>query len=151
MQDIDAITQALDRWTDGLGRHFGPLSRPQRRMLVVVSAYSNGLRVSDLAAKLDVTAAGATRMIDKLETLGYVQRFQLPNADQRQVQVAVTAAGATALAEANSAFKARVQDTLAQLSAADRARLAELLRHISPGADHDHIVAAVNITEEHIS
>lgn len=130
--DAGAIAHALDAWYTALGRQFGPLSRPQRRMLhTMATSGGDGLRMSDLAQRLGLTAAGATRMVDLLEGLGYARRFRAPGEDQRQVYVAATAAGAAALAEADRAFEERVGRSLAPLTPEERARLGELLRRVA--------------------
>jgi DNA-binding MarR family transcriptional regulator len=135
MDDVETIALALERWLDRLGRRFGPVSRSQHRMLAAVAAGQDGVRVSDLAAQLDVTVAGATRMVDKLVALGYVQRYQRPEADQRQVQVALTPAGSEALAAADRVFAAHVASTLSCLDDTQRAQLAALLQRIAGGVD----------------
>lgn len=129
--DAGVVAHALDAWYTALGRQFGPLSRPQRRMLhTMATSGGDGLRMSDLAQRLGLTAAGATRMVDLLEGLGYARRFRAPGEDQRQVYVAATAAGAAALAEADRAFEERVGRSLAPLTPEERARLGELLRRV---------------------
>lgn len=149
MNEALAIAEALDRWTERVGRQFGPLSRGKRRMLLAVAAGSGGVRVSDLAARLDVTPAGATRMIDTLERLGYVQRFQLPDTDQRQVHVALTASGATALEEANRAFAEHVRATVAGLDAEDLSQLAALLQRLTPDPGDGRTLEASASTPDH--
>ncbi|SRR5487761_1944488 len=128
------IAQGLARWWESLGREFGPLSRPQRRVLRALAdreALGQVSRVGDIAAGLALTTAGATRMLDTLEGLGYASRYRSPDADQRQVYVALTAAGAAALREADHAFGARVTASLAPLSQAERQRLAALLARLA--------------------
>ncbi|MHB8595660.1 MAG: MarR family winged helix-turn-helix transcriptional regulator [Ktedonobacteraceae bacterium] len=125
-----AIASALDRWYDQLGRQFGPLSRPQRRMLRLLSMDTK-VRVSDLSEQLGVTTAGTTRMLDKLESLGYAARSRMDQYDQRQVYVTLTTEGAVALREAESVFLERVQAILHKLSPAEQETLAHLLQLLS--------------------
>src|SRR5437867_1648250 len=124
------IARGLERWYALLGRQFGPLSRPQRRVLTAVAG-GDEVRVGDVADRVGMTTAGATRMIDTLEALGYVRRFRLPTADQRQVYVALTPEGAHALEQADRIFLERVQATVGELSADERATLARLLEAIA--------------------
>ncbi|MEO8970775.1 MAG: MarR family transcriptional regulator [Ktedonobacteraceae bacterium] len=128
--EITAIASGLDRWYDQLGRQFGPLSRPQRRMLRLLSMDTK-VRVSDLSEELGVTTAGTTRMLDKLESLGYAARSRMDQYDQRQVYVTLTPEGAVALHEAEGIFLERVQAILNRLSPAERATLAHLLQMLS--------------------
>lgn len=128
---LRAIARGLERWHVLLGRQFGPLSRPQRRVLTAIAA-GDRLRVGDLTEQLGVTTAGATRMVDTLEALGYVRRFRLPDADQRQVCLALTEAGRAALAAADGVFLERVRATVETLSEDEREHLARLLEAIGP-------------------
>lgn len=128
--DFTAIARALDDWYTLLGRQFGPLSRPQRRMLRLLSL-EKAVRVGDLAEALGLTTAGATRMLDKLTGLGYALRTRDPSSDQRQVYVRLTESGQQALDAADAIFLKRVQETLSALSETERAALAGLLRKMS--------------------
>ncbi len=128
------IAHALDRLYTQLGRQYGPLSRPLRRALRLLAGREAGgapARVGDLAAELELTTAGATRLLDRLEELGYAERYRAPGPDQRQVGVRLTAEGRAALAEADAAFVARARATLAPLTSAERARLATLLERLT--------------------
>jgi len=129
LSGVVAIARALDNWTTRLGRQFGPISRPQRRMLQHLHT-EQAVRVSDLGERLELTTAGATRMLDKLEALGYVVRTRDARGDQRQVYVTLTTQGAQALAEANEAFLVRVRETLSTLDEAEQVLLAGLLSKI---------------------
>lgn len=127
---ITTIASALDKWYDQLGRQFGPLSRPQRRMLRLLSMDTK-VRVSDLSEQLGVTTAGTTRMLDKLESLGYAARSRMDQYDQRQVYVTLTTEGAVALREAEEVFLERVQAILNRLSQTEQEALAHLLQLLS--------------------
>ena len=131
--DAVAIAHALDEWYALLGRQFGPLSRPQRRMLRLLDE-EQAVRVGDLAEALGLTTAGTTRMLDKLEALGYARRARVPQSDQRQVYVTLTPSGKQALQVADSVFLERVQATLFALDEEERATLARLLRAMNERA-----------------
>lgn len=128
-REIVAIAQGLDDWNSLLGRQFGPLSRPQRRMLRLLDL-EQGVRVGDLGEELGLTTAGTTRMLDKLETLGYASRARDQKNDQRQVYVTLTSAGQQALKEADKVFLERVQSTLSILNETELSTLTRLLRAI---------------------
>lgn len=128
--DIDTLlAHALDDWHVRIGRQFGALSRPQRRILHLI-ARTPGLHVGVVADRLGLTTAGATRMVDKLEALGYAYRFRAPGEDQRHVRVALTAAGEQALAEADRLFVQACSATLAALTVDERETLSHLLYKI---------------------
>ena len=132
-----SIAHGLDLWYARLGRQFGPLSRPQRRMLAAVASAASAIRVGDLAAELGLSMPGTTRMIDSLEALGYLRRTRAVGADQRQVHVALTPEGRSALSDADRVFAERVKVTLTQLDRADRAMLAQLLTRLATDEPHD--------------
>ncbi len=132
-RDSAAIALALDDWYTLLGRQFGPLSRPQRRTLRLLDL-ERGVRVGDLGEALGLTTAGTTRMLDKLEALGYAARTRDQTSDQRQVYVTLTSAGKQALDSAEAIFLARVESTLNALNETERATLAHLLRTLNTRA-----------------
>jgi len=139
----ERVAAALDQWWASLGREFGPLSRPQRRVLRALAdreATGQLTRVGDVATLMQFTTAGATRMLDTLTSLGYATRYRTPHLDQRQVHIALSPAGRDALAQADSAFNLRVAGSLAPLSSAERQALAALLERLtaSPVAAHQH-------------
>ena len=129
------LAHALDDWYLSIGRQFGPLTRPQRRILRLIAG-APGLRVGDVAERLGLTTAGATRMVDKLEALGYAYRFRAPEEDQRIVHVALTEAGTQALDDADHIFVQAVGKTLAALTADERAALSHLLHTILATVPH---------------
>ena len=132
--EVVEIAQALDRWYTLLGRQFGPLSRPQRRMLGLLSR-ETPVRVGDLGEQLGLTTAGTTRMLDKLESLGYAVRSRAAHSDQRQVYVVLTATGEHALAEAEAVFLSRVRAMLGGLSATERVALVHILSRLNYSVD----------------
>ena len=127
---LTSIAYALDDWYTRLGRQFGPLSRPQRRMLRLLSIDSP-VRVGDLAVQLGLTTAGTTRMLDKLEAMGYAARSRTAQHDQRQVYVSLTFPGAIALRDAEGVFLERIQASLKNLSPIEQETLAQLLHTLN--------------------
>ena len=127
---LTSLAYALDDWYTRLGRQFGPLSRPQRRMLRLMSIDSPA-RVGDLAVQLGLTTAGTTRMLDKLEAMGYAKRSRTDQRDQRQVYVSLTLPGAIALRDAEGVFLERIQASLKKLSPIEQETLAQLLRALN--------------------
>ena len=127
---LTSIAYALDDWYTRLGRQFGPLSRPQRRMLRLLSIESP-VRVGDLGVQLGLTTAGTTRMLDKLEAMGYAKRSRTDQRDQRQVYVSLTLPGAIALRDAEGVFLERIQASLKNLSPIEQETLAQLLHTLN--------------------
>ncbi len=136
---VENIARGLDRWNAMLGRQYGPLSRPQRRIMRLL-ALQPETRVGSLAADVGITAAGATKMLDLLEREGYIRRVRRPDADQRQVYISLTTSGAEALRLANLVFVASVESSLSTLTDAQRTLLADLVDHIGPAVDADQVI-----------
>jgi DNA-binding MarR family transcriptional regulator len=134
---VDKIARGLDRWNALLGRLYGPLSRPQRRIMRLLALQSE-TRVGSLAVDLGITAAGATKMLDLLEREGYVRRVRRPDSDQRQVYISLTASGAEALRLADLAFVASVEASLESLSNDQLESLGNLVDRIGtpPAGNH---------------
>lgn len=63
-----------------------------------------GMRVSELASALGITASGITQMVTYLEGRGYVVRSMDPD-DRRAVIVSLTGEGARLLAQARDTFE----------------------------------------------
>jgi DNA-binding MarR family transcriptional regulator len=133
---VEKIARGLDRWNARLGRQYGPLSRPQRRIMRLL-ALQPETRVGSLAADVGVTAAGATKMLDLLEREGYVRRVRRPDSDQRQVYISLTETGAEALRLANLAFVASVEASLVTLTDDQRDSLADLFDRIGGSGTAD--------------
>lgn len=129
MDNSAEIASFLEDWHTRLGRQFGPLSRPQRRVLRLLCD-GTSLRVGELADQLGVTTAGSTRMLDKLEDLGYIVRSRTSSSDQRQVYVSLSSAGEQALEDSDNVYLERVRLSLSRLTENERADLEQLLRKI---------------------
>ncbi len=77
-------------------------------------AHSAGpLRMSDIADRLVLSKGGTTKVIDRLETLGYVQRRSDP-VDRRATVVELTDAGRQAMDEARAVIDEGLRETWAK-------------------------------------
>lgn len=131
--DRDALlrrmAESLDRLTRRLGRHWGPLTHSQWAMLRRL--LDGPVLVGALAERLDISTAGATRMLDKLEQSGFVARSRTTD-DLRQVAASLTDAGRIAVQEAFTAHVARLGELAASLSSAELAEWLTLLERMAP-------------------
>src|SRR5271157_1915278 len=97
--------RAVQNWWDELERlarilgQIGPdeaccegLSQRQTAILRVLVA-SEGARLRDLAALSGITPSAMTRVLEKLETRGLVERVRGTHSDGRAAMVRITAAG----------------------------------------------------------
>ncbi len=122
-----ALALSLIDLQDALGGQYGLLSRPKLRLMVKLS--DGPVKVSDLAARLNISSPAVSQMIDKLAADGLVVRSTL-GSDQRLVGVVLTERGREALRDALIAFESRVQGLLTPLTGAERTQLLQLLQKI---------------------
>lgn len=85
----------------GLERAAAPLTLPQYRVLALVATAPE--RASRLAARVDVTKAALTGVLDALVAHGWIRRTQVAG-DRRGVSLELTSAGAAVLATADAAM-----------------------------------------------
>ncbi|MEV4597002.1 MarR family transcriptional regulator [Amycolatopsis sp. NPDC049253] len=97
--DARYVTRRVLRIVDEQAKTHGlePLLH-QALLQVYGSNEARGITVSTLAARLDVAAAFASRMVRRLEELGLVTR-EASESDRRATNVVATTAGAEKLAE----------------------------------------------------
>ena len=89
------------------------------------------LKMSELADATVHSTGGTTRLVDRVEAAGYVQRVNCPN-DRRAVHVVITEAGNEKLNEALDAHIAHLQTHVTErLSLAERETLSDLLTKLN--------------------
>ncbi|MHB8467192.1 MAG: MarR family transcriptional regulator [Acidimicrobiales bacterium] len=93
----------------GLERAAAPLTLPQYRVLALIVSAPE--RASRLAARVDVTKAALTGVLDALESHGWIVR-EVVAGDRRGVSLAVTDAGAAVLARADEAMVAWLAEVM---------------------------------------
>jgi DNA-binding MarR family transcriptional regulator len=104
------------------------ITASQARALRVVARHG-ALRPSELSEHLSIAARSATEVIDDLEAKGLVARRPDPN-DRRATLVELTAQGLELSAQMRGARGAQAERLFDQLSRADRAELARILRKL---------------------
>jgi DNA-binding MarR family transcriptional regulator len=89
------------------------------------------LKMNQIADATVHSSGGTTRLIDRVEAAGYVQRMNCPN-DRRAIHVAITESGNLKLNEALEAHLGHLQIQMAErLDADERATLASLLTKLN--------------------
>jgi DNA-binding MarR family transcriptional regulator len=126
---IAQLADSLDRLERRLGRQWGPLTRSQWALMTRL--VQGPVPVGSLADRLQISTAGTTRMLDKLEGLGYVTRQRHAD-DQRQVSAVLTEAGHAALAAARTAYTARLAELTAPLSDEELGTWLAILERVAP-------------------
>jgi DNA-binding MarR family transcriptional regulator len=123
------VALGLDRLNRRLGREWGPLTRAQ--WALVRRLMDGPVPVGLLAQRLDISTAGATRMLDKLEECGYVRR-ERQEGDLRQVSASLTDAGREALRQAWSVYLERFKKAVDPIADDDLERWHQLLAQMAP-------------------
>lgn len=94
------------------------------------------LAMGVLAGQVSLTTGGVTRLVDRMESAGYVERIASPS-DRRVMYVALTDAGTATLSDASDVHGAHVRAAFAGFSDRELAvldRLLGRLRGVPPDA-----------------
>ncbi len=104
-------------------------------LLRLSRADDRAMRRVDLAGELLLTPSGVTRLLDGLETAGYVEKG-VCDSDARVTYAVLTERGREKLEQASETHLAQIQELFdARFSREEQAALAELLGRISEGGD----------------
>ena len=104
------------------------LYRGQARLLMTLSE-QDGMTHSEIAERLEISAAAATKVIKRMEQAHYVQRRADP-ADERVSRVYLQAQGNALIAEIHTAFGRLDQTMLDGFPEPDLDRLRDLLERM---------------------
>ena len=107
---------------------YSDISLPRFDLLAQLAREPDGLRMSDLSARLMVTRGNVTRLADQLEREGLVQRLSGP--DRRSVTLQLTPLGRERFGEVASAHEDWVAQLLDALSGPEQEQLSRLLGKI---------------------
>ncbi len=100
MQALSCVINTLPRALDGDLRREQELPLTEYFALAsLVDAKDRRVRMSELAARLSITISGATRTVNRLESLGLVER-ERSSSDGRGADVVLTESGYERLREA---------------------------------------------------
>jgi DNA-binding MarR family transcriptional regulator len=132
-------TDALQGWWDELERlsrilgQIGPdevccdgLSQRQTAILRVLVS-SEGARLTDLAALSGITPSAMTRILEKLEARGLVERVRGTHEDGRAAMVRVTAAGRRTRKLLDELMRSRTQTIMSAIPQKQRASVLNAL------------------------
>lgn len=126
-----ALTKELD--TELMAEHDLPLSSYEV-LLFVNDAPDGRMRMSELADSVLISRSGLTRLVDRLERAGLMERGGC-DTDARGLNAVITPAGRRAFEAASATHLAGVRRLfLDRLDDSERAVLAELWERVSPGA-----------------
>ncbi len=115
----------------------GDVTLPQWRALIVLDSEGE-LNVSTLSAYLGIDPSSCTRLCDRLDRKGLIERHLSPGS-RREMSLALSAAGATLVAAANGRRRAAITELVGQLTLVQRrdlvAALAPLVGAAGEAAD----------------
>ncbi|WP_072482256.1 MarR family transcriptional regulator [Amycolatopsis australiensis] len=112
-----------------------PLSVSQLRAVVALDRH-DGVNLRELAEQLDSTPPLVSRLCDRLEAVGFLER--LPSArSRRELTLRLSDRGRAYLRDLRARRRERVQTLLAKMSPAGRAALSAGLREYRDLADAD--------------
>lgn len=87
---------------DGALRERGAVSAAQHHALTIIDRHGETGRVLDVSAEIGITVGAASKLVDRLERAGLVERRPHPT-DGRSSYIALTALGAASLRDATVA------------------------------------------------
>lgn len=157
---MDSESQ-LQAWWDQLERlgrilgQVGPdevccdgLSQRQCAILRTLVA-QEGARLSDLAAQSGITPSAMTRVLEKLEARGLVERVRGAQADGRAAIVRITAAGRRTRRELDKLMRERTNHIVGSIPAKQRKQVLEALQLLN-GAMESAGCCALNAPVERL-
>jgi len=126
-----AIKRAQVRTYEVLFGILGPDAlSPGRMTALCIIANQPGVNQTVLAEMLGITRAGVVKVVDTLQSLGYVERRAIPN-DRRSYALAITNEGRAELARL-AALTRRYEEVIAsRITQAERRLLIDLLEKIA--------------------
>ena len=127
-QVADALMRVAKRIRGCWMHQLAPLGLTpgQGRALGVIARAGDGLRMADLAGRLDIVPRSATSVVDGLEQQGLVLRRPDPG-DRRSMIVTLTESGRLLVSRLDEARRDAAEETFGTLDPADREQLLAVL------------------------
>ncbi len=104
------------------------LTVPQFRALGFLGRHP-GASLSDVAEHIGLTLPSISKMVDRLETRGLVERHSAPG-DRRRICLELTPLGSSTLKAATDATRVRLAELLVALSPEERAIVSQAMRSL---------------------
>jgi DNA-binding MarR family transcriptional regulator len=125
-QLLDAVENLVPLWFSAV-EDGSPRLSPRQILALRAVRRRPELNLTALAEQLAVGLPTASRLCDRLEAAGLLQRHVRFD-DRREVHLVVTERGHGFLADLTERLSARLNDALAAMAAAERARVELMLR-----------------------
>ena len=130
----EVVEQVEVMWERSRAASPAPLSVSQLRALFVLGD-AEGINLRDLATAINSTPPSTSRLCDRLQAVGFVQR-SLRSSSRREVELRLTDRGRAYLADLRDRRRAHLREVVDALPAATRAQLAEGLAQLREAAAH---------------
>ena len=133
----DVFTHVAKRLRGQWMRKLAPLGLTpgQGRALGVIARAGDGIRMADLAGRLDIVPRSATSVVDGLEEQGLVLRRADPG-DRRSMLVSLTEAGRLLVSRIDEARRGAAEEMFGTLPAAEREQLLAVLLRLDACGKH---------------
>ncbi|MFD9123365.1 MarR family winged helix-turn-helix transcriptional regulator [Kitasatospora sp. NPDC059571] len=120
-------------WGGGRDLPAAPLSVSQLRVMYILG-HHDGINLRTLTEALDSTPSSASRLCDRLEAVGFLERSP-SSASRRELELRLSASGRSFLAELRARRERKLQEVLALMSRSDREALMTGLEAFKAAAD----------------
>jgi DNA-binding MarR family transcriptional regulator len=141
---MSSVQPRLEAWRAVVTSHAAVTERVQRALAAadlpplswfeVLSAIHNSPtgapRMSDLADWLTLSRGGITKLVDRLQEAGYLERVSCAE-DRRSLQAELTPAGERMLAEMQAVYETELERHLRALSAEDAELISAALQKVT--------------------
>jgi DNA-binding MarR family transcriptional regulator len=132
----ERLTHCARRLRLGSSAQLAPLglTNAQARVLRIVASSGQPLKMTDIAARLEVVPRSVTTMVDAVEAAGFIVRSTDPG-DRRSVLVSLTARGHALLERLERARRITAKEIFGGLTKEERSELARLLEALCHRGD----------------
>ncbi|UUU19445.1 MarR family winged helix-turn-helix transcriptional regulator [Streptomyces sp. DSM 40750] len=125
-QVLDVVENLVPLWFSAV-EDVTPRLSPRQVLALRAVRHRPELNLTALAEQLGVGLPTASRLCDRLEAAGLLQRYVRLD-DRREVRLVVTARGRGLLADVTERLSVRLTEALGALPQAERARVEQALR-----------------------
>jgi len=132
----ERLTHCARRLRLGSSAQLAPLglTNAQARVLRIVAGAGQPLKMTDIAARLEVVPRSVTTMVDGVEAAGFIIRSTDPD-DRRSVLVSLTSRGHALLERLERARRITAEEIFGGLTVGERVELARLLEALCQHGD----------------
>ncbi|CCH32610.1 MarR family transcriptional regulator [Actinosynnema sp. NPDC047251] len=124
---LDVLTEVVERievmWERSRGASPAPLSASQLRAMFVLERFPQ-MNLRALTEQLDSTPPSVSRLCDRLEAVGFLDRSLSPNS-RREVELRLSERGRTYLSDLRSRRREHVRGLIEAMPASARTALVE--------------------------